>query len=107
MSGKNSFIQNQQYDYEAFVNQLVSSNQLNGSLTTSLGSGQIGYSDFEQLYRYYYVNASRGLPQDMGVSKSVQIQGELKTSAARVSLLVFLEFSREITVNVASGQRVE
>jgi hypothetical protein len=107
ISGKNAFIQNQQYDYEQFTNQLVSSNQLNGSLTTSLGSGQIGFSDFEQLYRYYYYNAARGSPQDMGVSKSVQVQGELKTSAASVSLLVFLEFERSIVVNVASGQRVE
>jgi hypothetical protein len=107
ISGKNSFIQNEQYDYEQFTNQLVSSTQLNGSLTVGLGSGQIGYDDFKQLYRYYYVNAARGSPQDMGVSKSVQIQGELKTSAASVSLLVFLEFSREITVNTASGQRVE
>jgi hypothetical protein len=107
ISGKNAFIQNEQYDYEQFTNQLVSSNQLNGSLTTSLGSGQIGYNDFEQLYRYYYYNAARGSPQDMGVSKSVQVQGELKTSAASVSLLVFLEFERTLTVNVASGQRVE
>lgn len=107
VSGKNAFIQNEQYDYEQFTNQLVSSNQLNGSLTTSLGSGQIGFSDFEQLYRYYYFNAARGSPQDMGVSKSVQVQGELKTSAASVSLLVFLEFERSIVVNVASGQRVE
>ena len=107
VSGKNQFNQNQQYDYEQFTEQLVSSNQLNGSLTTSLGSGQIGFSDFQQLFRDYYCNCSSGLPQDMGVSKSVQIQGELKTSAASVTLLVFLEFSREITINIASGQRVE
>jgi hypothetical protein len=107
VSGKNMFIQNQQYDFEQFTNQLVASNQLNGSLTTGLGSGQIGFSDFEQLYRYYYCYCGRGSPQDMGVSKSVQIQGELKTSAASVSLLVFLEFERSISVNVASGQRVE
>jgi len=107
ISGKNMFLQNEQYDYEQFTNQLISSNQLNGSLTTGLSSGQIGFSDFEQLYRYYYCYCGRGSPQDMGVSKSVQIQGELKTSATSVSLLCFLEFSRSITINVASGQRVE
>jgi hypothetical protein len=105
LSGKNTFNANQVYDFEQFTEQLISSNQLNGSLTTGLGSGQIGFTEFEQLYRYYYVNASRGQPQDMGVAKSVQIQGEIK-SVATCSLLVFLEFERSITVNVASGQIV-
>jgi hypothetical protein len=105
LSGKNVFNQNEEYDYRQFVEQLVASNQLNGGMTTGLGSGLIGFNDFEQLYHYYYVNCSRGLPQDMGVSKSIQIQGQT-TTAATVSLLVFAEFERSITVNVASGQVV-
>jgi hypothetical protein len=105
LSGKNSFNQNQAYDYEQFVEQLCASNQLNGSMTTGLGSGLIGYNEFEQLYRYYYVNASRGNPQDMGVSKSIQIQGT-NQSAATASLLVFASFERSVVLNVASGQVV-
>ena len=104
LSGKNAFNQNQAYDYEQFVENLVSSNQLNGSLTTSLGSGLVGYNEFEQLYRYYYCT-SRGSPQDMGVAKSIQIQGQTKT-AATVSLLVFCSFERAVQINVASGQVV-
>ena len=104
LSGKNAFNQNQAYDYEQFVENLVSSNQLNGSLTTSLGSGLVGYNEFEQLYRYYYCT-SRGSPQDMGVAKSIQIQGQTKT-AATVSLLVFCSFERAIQINIASGQVV-
>jgi len=105
LSGKNSFNANQVYDFEQFYEQLSMSNQLNGSLTTGIGSGQIGFNEFEQLYRYYYVNASRGMPQDMGVAKSVQIQGTIQ-SAATCTLLVFLEFERSITVSVSSGQIV-
>jgi len=105
LSGKNAFNQNQAYDYEQFLQQLSSSNQLNGGITTSLSSGLIGFSEWEQLYRYMYCNASRGNPQDMGVSKSIQIQGTT-TTAATVSLLVFAEFERSITLNVASGQVV-
>ena len=103
LSGKNAFNANQAYDYEVFSNQLISSNQLNGSLTTGIGSGQIGFSEFENLYRYYYVNASRGQVQDMGVAKSVQIQGNIQ-SPVTCTLLCFLEFERSINVNVASGQ---
>jgi hypothetical protein len=87
------------------VEQLCASNQLNGSMTTGLGSGLIGFNEFEQLYRYYYVNASRGNPQDMGVSKSIQIQGT-NQSAATASLLVFASFERSVVLNVASGQVV-
>jgi hypothetical protein len=105
LSGKNVFNANQLYDFENFVEQIVQTNQLNGSLTTGLGSGQIGFTEWTQLYRYLYANASRGLPQDMGVAKSVQIQGTIR-SPATCTLLVFLEFERSITVNVASGQIV-
>jgi len=105
LSGKNSFNQNLAYDWEVFTEQFVCSNQLNGSLTTGLGSGLIGFNEWSQLYRYYYCNASRGQPQDMGVAKSIQIQGQTQT-AATVSLLVFASFERSIQINVASGQVV-
>jgi hypothetical protein len=105
LSGKNVYNANIEYDYRAFVEQLVSSNQLNGGLTTGLGSGLIGFNDFEQLYRYYYTNCSRGAVQDVGVAKSVQIQGVTQSNAT-VSILVFCEFERSVVINVASGQVV-
>jgi hypothetical protein len=105
LSGKNVYNSNIDYDYRTFVEQLVSSNQLNGGLTTGLSSGLIGYNDFEQLYRYVYTNCSRGAVQDVGVAKSVQIQGTIY-SQATVSILVFCEFERSVVINVASGQVV-
>ena len=105
ISGKNLFINNLEYNYEAFVEQLVSSNQLNGSLTTSLGSGQIGYEDFQSLYRYYYGNCSRSIPSEDGVAKAVQLLGTNR-SPVPISLMVFVEFEREITIDVRTGARV-
>jgi len=107
ISGKNLFINQLQYDYEDFVEQLVSSNQLNGSLTTSLASGLVSKSDFQSLYRYYYGNASRSLPSEEGVSKAIQIQGTiLSPLATAVDLMVFVEFEREITIDVRTGARM-
>jgi hypothetical protein len=112
VSGKNLFINQLQYDFETFVEQLVSSNQLNGSLTTSLGSGLVSKQDFQYLYRYYYGNCSRSLPSEEGVSKAIQIQGTIlaNTTAAipivSVDLMVFVEFEREITIDVRTGARV-
>ena len=105
ISGKNLFINNLQYNYEEFVEQLVSSNQLNGSLTTSLGSGQISYEDFQSLYRYYYGFAGRSIPSEDGVAKAVQLLG-VNNSQQTISLMCFVEFERQITIDVRTGARV-
>jgi hypothetical protein len=105
VSGKNLFNSNLQYDYESFVEQLVSSNQLNGSLTTSMASGLIGKEDFQWCYRYYYGNVSRSIPSEDGVAKAIQVLGT-NNSAQTVDLMVFIEFQREITVDVRTGARI-
>lgn len=106
ISGKNLFNDNKQYDYQEYLEQFVSSNQLNGGLTTGLGSGLIGESEWSDLYRYYYADCSRGLPQEAGVSRSIQISGTNQSSVA-VNLMIFASFSRSITVDCRSGVRLE
>ena len=105
LSGVNLFLENEEYDFQAFSHQLASSNQLNGGLTTGLGSGLIGKFEFENLYRYYYGNASRSLPSEEGVSRSVQIVGK-NASAQQISLMVFVAFRRSMTVDIQTGARV-
>ena len=110
VSGKNLFINQLQYDYETFYEQLVSANQLNGSLTTSLASGLVSKKDFQNLYRYYYGNCSRSLPSEEGVAKAIQIQGTVLiptgSAIANVDLMVFVEFEREITIDLRTGARI-
>ena len=106
ISGKNLFINNLQYDYETFYEQLVSSNQLNGSLTTSLSSGLIGKSDFQNLYRYYYGNAGRSIPSEDGVAKAVQVSG-VNNSPQTIDLICYVEFERKIVIDLRSGSRIE
>jgi len=108
VSGKNLFLQQQQYNYENFAQQVVSSNQINGSLTTSLASGLIGFEEWSNLYRYYYGNVSRSLPSEDGVAKAIQILGTFAkpTVGITVNLMVFLEFEREITIDLRTGARI-
>jgi len=107
VSGRNLFINQLQYDFETYYEQLVSSNQLNGSLTTSLSSGLISKRDFQSLYRYYYGNCSRSLPSEEGVSKAIQILGTIVSPiATAVDLMVFVEFEREVTIDVRTGARL-
>ena len=106
ISGKNLFNDQKQYDYQEFLEQLVSSNQLNGNLTTGMASGLIGADEFANLYRYYYADASRGLPSEAGVSRSIQISGTTLT-AKSVNLMVFASFARTIVIDLRTGQRIE
>jgi hypothetical protein len=107
ISGKNLFVNQLQYDAELFYEQLVSSNQLNGGLTTSLSSGLVSKQDFQSLYRYYYGNCSRSLPSEEGVAKAIQIQGTiLSPLATAVDLMCFVEFERELTIDLRTGARL-
>lgn len=106
VSGVNLFLNNENYDFEAFCTQLAQSNQINGGLTTGLASGLISEKMFSQAYRYYYGNCSRSLPSEQGVSRSVQIVGQ-NVSSASCDFMVFVEFQREIVIDVATGARIE
>ena len=106
VSGVNLFLNNQLYDYEQFRQELMSSNQLNGNLTTGLTSGLISEDMFSRGYRYYYGNCSRILPAEAGVSRSIQIIGQNK-SKLRVSLLVFVEFEKSMTIDITTGARID
>ena len=106
VSGVNLFLNNENYDFEAFRQQLISSNQLNGNLTTGLTSGLISEDMFSRLYRYYYGDCSRTLQSEAGVSRSIQIQGQ-NVSKLICDLMVFVEFQREITIDVSTGARIE
>jgi hypothetical protein len=105
ISGKNLFINNLQYDFENFAEQFVQGNSLNGALTTGLASGLIGFEEWTTTYRYYYGNASRSIPSEDGVAKAVQVSG-LNQSGVVIDMMVFIEFQREITLDVRTGARV-
>jgi hypothetical protein len=106
ISGVNLFLNNEMYDFEAFLEQLNQSNQINGGLTTGLASGLINEYMFSSGYRYYYGDASRILPSEQGVSRSVQIVGQ-NVSSASCDLMVFVIFNREITIDISTGARIE
>jgi hypothetical protein len=106
VSGVNLFLNNQLYDYEQFRQELMSSNQLNGNLTTGLTSGLISEEMFSRGYRYYYGNCSRILPAEAGVSRSVQIIGQNKSKSI-VNLLVFVEFEKSMTIDILTGARID
>jgi hypothetical protein len=106
VSGVNLFLNNQLYDFEQFRQELMSSNQLNGSLTTGLTSGLISEDDFSRGIRYYYGNCSRVLPSEEGVSRSVQILGQ-NIGPKQIDIMVFVEFQKSIEIDISTGARIQ
>jgi hypothetical protein len=84
---------------------MVSINQLNGGATTGLASGLIGLKEWNYLYRYYVGNASRILPSEEGMARSVQLQC-INQSAVAIDLMCFIVYEKAITVNMSTGQEI-
>jgi hypothetical protein len=102
ISNQNLFEENLLYDYEVFSEQLRTSNQLNGNIITGMSSGLISEASFSRGMRYYYADASRQLPSDDGVSKSVQVKGT-NASLVTIDLLCFVGYKKYIEIDVSSG----
>jgi len=105
IAGQNMFIQNELYDFEQFTNELQSANAINGGLVTGLTSGLISETDFQYMYRYYICDVSRRLPAEDRVPKSVQILGQ-SLSLQPITLYTFIEFEREIEIDLITGQKL-
>jgi hypothetical protein len=99
------FIQNELYDFEQFTNELQSVNAINGGLVTGLTSGLISETDFQYMYRYYICDVSRRLPAEDRVPKSVQILGQ-SVCQQPITLYTFIEFEREIEIDLITGQKL-
>ena len=105
ISGSNVLYNMQQYSFEEFCNQLHGARGMNSGLTDGLSSGLISYQDFQHLYCLYYVDLSRMRQEDKMISRSVQIQG-INRSNLNIDLHVFVEYDKEIKINVFDGSRV-
>jgi hypothetical protein len=103
LSGVNVFQQNEQYDYEAFINELSRINAINGGQTSGLTSGLIDEYRFSTLYRYYVCDLSRGYSSEDMVPKSVQLSCIVASSKA-LDLYCFIEYERKISVDIRTGQ---
>ena len=99
VSGINLFPQNQQYDFDQFLNELSSINAVNGGKSTGLTSGLIGEFEFNTGYRYTVADLSRRLPLDDSVPKSIQLIG-VNVSTKIVDYFCFIEYQRSITIDL-------
>jgi hypothetical protein len=105
ISGVNAFINNKNFGYECFQDELYGVGSVNGGKTDGLSSGLISQNDFLNNYGYLVANVARRLPEEDRTPKSVQILGNNLTQVP-LDLYVFCVMEKEISVDLYSGKRL-
>ena len=74
VSGQNIYQSNYLYGFEQFLQEVRGSNAINGGIPLGLTSGLLSQTDWENGYRYCYIDLSRRLSQaNDDISRSIQV----------------------------------
>lgn len=105
ISGVNTMLNTENYDFQNFVDQLSFDGAINGNLVDGLTSGLISEMDYAMSYRYYVVDVSRRTKDENMINKSVEIVGT-NASNVNITLFVFVEYLKEFVLDTETGLRV-
>jgi hypothetical protein len=106
LSGANLYQQNLNYSVENFIQELRKTNSVNGGMSLGMSSGLINQLEYESGYRFIVSDLSR-TPSEASdnVSKSIQVIGT-NSGKYPIDIFWFLEFSREIQIDIATGSLI-
>jgi hypothetical protein len=106
LSGANLYQQNLNYSVENFIQELRKTNSVNGGMSLGMSSGLINQLEYESGYRFIVSNLSR-TPSEASdnVSKSIQVIGT-NSGKYPIDIFWFLEFSREIEIDIGTGSLI-
>jgi hypothetical protein len=107
MSGVNLYQENINYNFLEFLNEVRTSNSLNGGLNLGISSGLISQSDWESgVYGYIYVDLSRRLSQATDdIARSIQVN-YTNNSLQPLDLIWCVGYEREICLSTSTGALV-
>jgi hypothetical protein len=106
VSGTNLWQQNLNYSSENFIHELRKTSAINDGLSLGMSSGLINQLEYEAGYRFIVADLSR-TPSEASdnIAKSIQVIGS-NTSGVPIDILWFLEFEREIEIDIGSGNLI-
>jgi hypothetical protein len=105
LSGTNLYQQNLNYSSEHYI-QEIRGQSLNGGLSLGMSSGLISQLEYESGYRFIVSDISR-TPSEASdnISKSIQVIGT-NSGNQTIDIFWFLEFSREVEIDIATGSLI-
>lgn len=98
-ASKNVFQQNVNYTWEMFVEQVSCLKSTNGGQTYGLSSCLLSKADWENMYRYYYIN----FPDNGSNASSISLTC-YNNNTVDVDLMIFIFQNKTALVDIITGQ---
>jgi hypothetical protein len=105
LAGTNVWQNSRTYDWELFNSELYGVNSINGGQELGLSNGLLNINDFQNNYRYIYVNLERRLTDNTSY-KSLSINGQNKHSVD-INYHIFVISKKMVHINVETGKLVD
>ena len=91
------------YGFEEFLHEVRGSNSINGGIPIGLSSGLLSQNDWENGYRYVYVDLSKRMSQSNDdISRSIQVSFT-NSAAYAVDYFYVLGYEKEIKISTSTG----
>ena len=106
VSGQVIYQSNYLYGFEEYLQEIRGSNALNGGIPLGLSSGLLSQNDWENGYRFTYVDLSRRISQpNDDISRSIQV---VFTNASPYVMDFFyiIGFEKQIVVSTSTGSLI-
>lgn len=105
VSGLNVYANNKEFGYEQYLDELNGNMGLNANTEVGSTSSMINLKDWNSNFGYIYVDLSRRQSSDDYTPVNIEIQGSLQ-SGKKMDFLVYVSYLKDMTIDLATGQRV-
>ena len=106
VSGQNIYQSNYTYGWEEWLQEVRGSNAINGGISMGLSSGLLSQNDWENGYRFCYVDLSRRISQpNDDISRSIQV---IFTNSANTAMDFYfiIGYEKQLTISTSTGSLI-
>jgi hypothetical protein len=106
ISGQSIYQSNYMYGFEEYLQEVRGSNAINGGISLGLSSGLLSQNDWENGYRFCYVDLSRRISQpNDDISRSIQV---MFTNSANFACDFFyiIGYEKQIVISTSTGSLI-
>lgn len=93
-----------EYDYELFMAEIDGVNSINGNGQLGMSSGLVSLLDYQNIYKYYYVNLERRLADSIQ-SKSIKFRCT-NSNLVDLTLHCFIITKKQVVIDVQTGKLI-
>jgi len=108
LSGVNVFTSGPlNYSFEMFNNELSNTSKMSANQQAGISSGRLGLREWASgMYNYFVIDLRRHLPEDDGVLLAISVSGNI-VSPKSYDFKIFVEYEKEIVLDLATGARLQ